>query len=163
VSPETFCQFDVHGGAPAQPAVAADRDPGHQPVAGADLFDGEVDDDHVDALQVFEFGIVDPYPGVEHLTEDQDFAGPLREAAQRHVGGGQRDGARLDGRDAQDRDENPSAVEQFDDDTEYSRLLAAIADADHHVTDTADRLTVGAEHQHPRHAGRVDPVDRHHG
>jgi hypothetical protein len=72
---------DVDGGAAAQPPVRTDGHPGHHPVAGADLFDGQVDDDYVDARQLFEFGIVDPHPGVEHLAEDQDLAGPLREPA----------------------------------------------------------------------------------
>ena len=109
-----------------------------------------------------QLGVVDPDPGVEHLAEHQHLTGPLREPAQRHIGRGQRDRAGFDRGDPQDRHENPSAGEQFDDEAEHPRLLADDADADHHVADAADGLAVGAEHHHPREPGRVDPVDRHH-
>ncbi len=152
----------VHGGAAAEPAVAAHRDPGDHPVASAHLLDRHVDDDDVDAREILQLGIGDADAGVEDLAEHQHLTGPLRESSQRHVGGGQRHRVGFDRGDSQNWDENPSAGEQFDDESEHTRLLAGDADADHHVADTADGLAVGTEHHHPRESGRVDPVHRHH-
>ena len=67
------------------PTVAAHGDPGHHPVPGADLLEGEVDHHEVDTGELFELGILHAHAGVEHLTEDQDLTGPLREAAQAHI------------------------------------------------------------------------------
>ena len=110
----------------------------------------------------FEFGIVDPNPGVEHLAEHQHLAGALGESAQRHVGGDERHRLWFDRRDAQDGNENPSASEQFDDQAEHARLLTDDADADHDVADAAQRLAVGAQDHQPCEPGRVHPVDRRH-
>ena len=85
----------------------------------------------------FEFGIVDPHPGVEHLAEHQYLAGTLGESAQRHVGGDQRHRLRLDRGDAQDRNEYPSAREQFDNQTEHPWLLTDDADTHDDVADAA--------------------------
>lgn len=76
--------------------MAAHRNAGHHPVPGADLLDGEVDDDEVDTGQILEFGILQPHAGVEHLADDQNLTRPLGETAQRHVGGGQRHGGGFD-------------------------------------------------------------------
>ena len=142
--------------------MAAYGDPGDHPVAGPDLFDREVDHDDVDSGQVLQLGIVDADRRVEHLTEHKHLAGALGEALQRNVRRGQGHGVGFDRGDAQNRNENPFAGQQFDDQAKDPRLLADDADADHHVADAADGLAVGAEHDHPREPGRVDPVDRHH-
>ena len=63
--------------------------------------------------------------------------------AQRHAAGCQRRRAGLDGGDAQDWYENPSAGEQFDNEPQHTRLVAHYADADHHVADAPDGLAVG--------------------
>jgi hypothetical protein len=62
--------------------------------------------------------VVDAHPRLEHLSEHQHVTGPLGETPQRHIGRIQRYRVRLDRRHAHDRDENPSAGEQFDNKTE---------------------------------------------
>ncbi len=116
----------------------------------------------VDTVELFEFGIGHPDPGVEYLSEHQHLAGTLGEPTQRYVGGGERHRVRLDGGHSQDRDENPSAGEQFDDEAEYARLLPDDADADDDVADPAQRLAVGAQDHQPREPGCVHPVNRRH-
>ena len=81
--------------------MAADRDPGDDPVPGADLFDGQVDHDEVDPGELCELRILHADPAVEHLPEDQDFTRSLSEPAQRHVGRRQRDGVGIDRGDPQ--------------------------------------------------------------
>ena len=99
---------------------------------------------------------------VEDLTQDHDPAGALDESSKRDVAGGEGDGVRLDRGDTQDRDENPSAGEQFDDQSEHAGLVAHDADADHHTADPAQGLAVGAQHHHSRQSRRVYPVHRRH-
>ncbi len=154
---------DVNGGASPQPAVAAHRDARHHPVAGPDLLDAQIDDHDVDPGQLRQLGIVDPHPGVQDLTEHQHLAGPLREAAQRHVGGGQCHRAGLDGGDPQDGHENSSTREQFDDQPQHARLLADDTHADHDIADSAEGFTVRPQDKHPREPCRVHPVHRRHG
>ena len=105
--------------------MAAHRHLGHHPVASAGLLDAQIDHDDVDAGQLLQVGIVDPDPGLDHLAEHQHLAGALGEPAQRNVAGGQRHRAGIDGGHPQNRHENPSAGEQFDDQAEHARLLAA--------------------------------------
>ena len=59
-------------------------------------------------VQLRLLGVVDPDPGVEHLTQHQHLTGALGEPAQRHVAGVERDGVRFDRGDPQNRNENPS-------------------------------------------------------
>ncbi len=126
------------------------------------LLDAQIDHDDVDSGQLRQVGIVDADPGFDHLAEHQHLVGPLGEPAQRHIAGRERHGAGLDGGHPQNRNENPSAGEQFDDKAQHPRLMARDADADHHIADAADGLAVGTQHHHPRESGRVDPVHRRH-
>lgn len=99
----------VHLASPAQAPMSAHRHPREHPVAGAALFDAEVDDEDVHPFQVREFGIDDAHLGVEHLRQRQHFAGPLFEAAQAHGAGVEVDRVRLDRVDPEHRDENTFA------------------------------------------------------
>ena len=154
---------DVHRAAPSQPALAADGDPGHHPVAGSGLLDTQVGDHNVDAGQLRQFGIVDLHGGVEHLTQRQHLAGPLLEVAQRHVAGAQCHRLGLDRGDPQNRDENLAAGGQVDDQPQDARLLAHDADADHDIAHAPEGFAHRAEHQHPVQARHVHLVDRVHG
>ena len=130
---------------------------GHHPVPGPGLLDTEIDHDDVDAGELGQVRVVDAHPGVEHLTEHQHFAGPLRELAQdtlpvvsvtalgsiavtRSIGTKMR-----------------STGGQFDDEAEHPGLLADDADADHDIADTADGLAVRAQHHQAREPGRDRP------
>ena len=138
---------DVHGGAATESAaVPAHRDLRHHPVPGAGLLDAQIDDDDVGVPQLLEFRVVHAHVGIRHLGEGEHLAGPLLESAQTDVAGGECHRARFDGGDAEHRDEDAFAREQFDDQSEDARLLPADARGDHHVPDAADRLPVGAEH-----------------
>ena len=117
---------------------------------------------HVESAQLRQVGIVDPDLGLDHLAEHQHLAGALGEPAQRNAAGRQRHSAGIDGGHPQNRHENPSAREQFDDQAEHARLLAHDADADHHIADAAEGLAVGPQHHHPHESGRIDPVHRRH-
>ena len=152
---------DVHGAAATEPAVRAHRDPRHQPVAGARLFDAEIDHDHVDARQFGQLGIVDAHPGVEDLRQREHLAGPLGEPAQAHVAGVQRDRPRLDRRHPQHRNENPPARGQFDDQAEHAGLLADEAETDDDVADPADRLTVRPSTTRPASLAAYTLLRRH--
>jgi hypothetical protein len=146
----------------AEPSLRAHGDFRDDPVTGAALLDAQINHDDIDSGQLRQIGIVDADPGFDHLAEDQYLVGPLGEPAKRHIARRECDCAGLDGRHPQDRNENPSAGEQFDDKPQHPRLVSCDSDADHHIADTADGLAVGAKHHHPRESGRIDPVHRRH-
>jgi hypothetical protein len=109
---------DVDVPAAAEPACQRPHgDPGDQPVAGSGLLDAQVDHHDVDARELGQIGVVDAHPRLDHLTEHQHLAGPLRELAQRDVGGDQRDGTGIDGCHAADRHEDAPTGEQFHDES----------------------------------------------
>jgi hypothetical protein len=149
-------------GASAEPTLRPHGDLGDDPVPGAGLLDAEVDHVDVDSGQLGQIGIIDTDAGFDHFAEHQHLVGPLGEAAKRDIARRKCDGARFDGGNPQNRNENSSAREQFDNEAEHARLVAGDTDADHHIADTADGLAVGAQHHHPRESGRIDPVHRCH-
>ena len=73
--------------AAAEPALRPHGDLGDHPVAGAGLLDAQIDHDDVDSGQLWQIGIVDADPGLDHLAEHQHLAGALGEPAQRYVAG----------------------------------------------------------------------------
>jgi hypothetical protein len=79
------------------------------------LLDSQVGDYDVKAGEVRQFGVVDLYRGVEHLSYHQYLARPLLEVAQRHVACVERHRVGLDRSDPQNRNEDAAAGRQIDD------------------------------------------------
>ncbi|BEL38175.1 Uncharacterised protein [Mycobacteroides abscessus] len=96
-------------------------------------------------MELFELGVVGAHRGVEHLAQDQRFAGPLFEASQRDITCVERHRAWLNSGDTQHWNENSSAREHFDDKADNARLFSGNSHADHDIADPSDRLAVRAE------------------
>jgi hypothetical protein len=101
-----------------------------------------------------------PYAGVEHLADDEDLVGALRERPQVHLPGGQRHRARVDHRDPQHRHEDAAAGSDPDDEAEHPGRSRPDGHRRHRVADPSDVLPVRPENGQTDHAGDEHPGHR---
>lgn len=73
---------DVDVAPTAEPARASYRDLGDDPLAGAGLFDTEIDDDELRPVQLLQLGILDTHPGFDDPAQHKHLTRTLRESAQ---------------------------------------------------------------------------------
>lgn len=141
----------------------ANRDPGDHPVACAATFDRQIDHREVMTTQVLEIRIINLHTRFHDLAENQRLAGAQNEAPQTDRSGVERHRCRLDCRDAQHRNEDAPTGGQFHRQAQNPGLAGSESDRHHHISDTADGFTIGAEYRQTGQPGHERLAHRCHG
>ena len=134
----------------APAAAFLHRDLREQPVAGARLLHRDVDDGHFGA------GLEHGHLAVQQFGEDERLFRPPLEPAPVQRARSEHDRAGLDARDPAHRHEDAPPGD-LDQQAEHPRRLSAQPQRDDHVTNAADRVPVGVQHEHTGEAGAKDP------